>query len=187
MKVAETGLPGVLAIEPEIYSDGRGYFLETFHAGRYRAAGLPAAFVQDNVSFSKGRVLRGLHLQHPNGQAKLVYAVEGEIFDVAVDVRDGSPHFGQWAGEALSAANGRQLYIPEGFAHGFCVLSSQARVAYKCTAPYEAACELSVAWNDPDIGIAWPVSEPVLSQKDAAAPRLRDIERARLPRYEGPK
>ena len=186
LKVSGTGLPGVLLVTPDIHADGRGYFLETYNAGRYAAAGIPGAFVQDNISFSKGRVLRGLHLQHPAGQGKLVYAVEGEIFDVAVDVRDGSPDFGRWTAETLSAANGRQLYIPEGFAHGFCVVSDRARVAYKCTAPYDARAELAVAWNDPDIGIAWPVAEPVLSEKDAAAPRLRDIERGRLPKYKAP-
>lgn len=185
MKVSKTGLPGVMLIEPDIYSDGRGYFLETFHAERYLAAGLPDHFVQDNISFSKGRVLRGLHLQHPNGQGKLVYAVEGEIFDVAVDVRDGAPGFGHWTGEILSAANGHQLYIPEGYAHGFCVLSASARVAYKCTAPYDASAETTVLWNDPDIGIAWPVEQPIVSEKDAAAPRLHDIGRARLPKYRG--
>lgn len=186
MKVTETKLPGVLRVEPEIYADLRGYFLETFQAERYRAAGLPGDFVQDNVSFSKGRVLRGLHLQYPNPQGKLIYAVEGEIFDVAVDLRAGSPSFGRWSGERLSAGNGRQLYIPEGFAHGFCVVSDSARVAYKCTALFAPDCDLAVLWSDPDIGIDWPVKEPVLSEKDAGAPRLRDIDRARLPQYEGP-
>lgn len=183
MKVSESGLPGVLVIEPKIHSDNRGYFLETFNAERYLSAGVPDYFVQDNLSFSKANVLRGLHLQHPNGQGKLVYVVEGEIFDVAVDLRDGSPGFARWAGEILSAANGLQLYIPEGFAHGFYVLSETARVAYKCTAVFDAAAELTVRWDDPDIGIVWPVRDPLLSKKDAAAPLLRDIEPGRLPKF----
>ena len=185
LKVAKTGLPGVLLVQPDIFSDGRGYFLETYQTERYRAAGIPGPFVQDNISYSKTRVLRGLHLQHPGGQGKLVSAVQGEIFDVAVDVRDGSPDFGRWTAEILSAANGRQLYIPEGFAHGFCVLSNEARVSYKCTSLYDPAAELTVLWNDPDIAIAWPVNEPVVSQKDSAGRRLRDIEPARLPKYKG--
>lgn len=183
MKVRTTGLPGVILIEPEIYSDARGYFLETFQAARYAAAGIAGPFVQDNISFSGPRVLRGLHLQHSKAQAKLIFAAEGEIFDVAVDVRSGSPHFGRWTGARLSAENGHQLFIPAGFAHGFCVLSEHARVAYKCDTLYDKAAELSILWNDPDIGIEWPIQSPVLSPKDAAAPRLRDIDPARLPRY----
>lgn len=187
MKVRETEIPGVILIEPDIFSDRRGYFLETFQAERYAAAGIAGPFVQDNISYSGGRVLRGLHFQNPNGQAKLIFAAAGEIFDVAVDVRLGSPHFGRWTGARLSAESGRQLYIPAGFAHGFCVLSDAARVAYKCDAPYDKAAELSILWNDLDIGIDWPIESPVLSEKDAAAPRFRDIERARLPRFETSK
>ena len=187
MKVETTGLPGLLLIEPEVFRDARGYFLETFRADGYAAAGIPGPFVQDNVSFSHAGVLRGLHFQNPNGQAKLVFALEGEIFDVAVDVRAGSPSFGRWTGARLSADSGRQLYIPRGFAHGFCVLSQTARVAYKCDALYDPGSELSVMWNDPDIGIEWPLAAPVLSKKDAAAPRLADIDRARLPRFEKPR
>ena len=187
MKVSETGLPGVLVVEPKIHSDSRGYFLETFNAERYLGAGVPDYFVQDNLSFSKANVLRGLHFQHPNGQGKLVYAVEGEIFDVAVDVRDGSPNFAHWSAEILSADNGLQLYIPEGFAHGFCVLSETARVAYKCTAAYDAKAEMTIRWDDPDIAIAWPLTDPLVSKKDAAAPLLRDIARKRLPKYRAPK
>lgn len=183
MKVRETELPGVVVIEPDVFPDARGFFLETFRADRYAAAGIPAAFVQDNLSFSMAGVLRGLHFQQPRAQAKLVYAVQGEIFDVAVDVRLGSPHFGRWTAARLSGENGRQIFIPRGFAHGFCVLSGTARVAYKCDAVYDAPSELSLVWNDPDIGIAWPVDSPVLSAKDAAAPRLSEIERARLPRF----
>jgi dTDP-4-dehydrorhamnose 3,5-epimerase len=184
MKVAETELPGVLLIEPDVYADDRGHFLETFRDVRYEAAGMPALFRQDNLSFSTARVLRGLHLQHPSGQAKLVFAVEGEIFDVAVDVRVGSPGFGRWTGARLSADNRHQLFVPEGYAHGFCVLSNQARVVYKCTTLYDPKTEMSIAWNDPDIAIDWPVESPRLSAKDAAAPRLRDIDPGRLPRFE---
>lgn len=181
MKVTETSLPGVLLIEPDVFRDARGYFLETFRADRYAAAGIPGPFVQDNVSFSRGRVLRGLHIQNPNGQAKLVFALTGEVFDIAVDLRVGSPQFGRWTGVRLSEKDGRQLYIPKGFAHGFCVLSDEARVGYKCDAVYDQTNEFSVAWNDPDIGIAWPIESPVLSQKDAAAPRLSEIPRGKLP------
>jgi dTDP-4-dehydrorhamnose 3,5-epimerase len=183
VKVLQTELPGVLVIEPQLFADGRGFFLETFRAEGYRAAGIPGPFVQDNVSYSEARVLRGLHFQNPKGQGKLVFAVAGEIFDVAVDVRFGSPTFGRWTGARLTGDTGRQIYIPEGFAHGFCVLSGHARVAYKCTAVYDPASEMSVIWNDPDIGIAWPVDSPRISSKDAGAPRLRDIDRARLPRF----
>lgn len=185
MKVAETSLPGVLLVEPEVYRDARGHFVETFRADRYAEAGMPGPFVQDNVSFSRRGVLRGLHLQNPNAQAKLVTALEGEIFDVAVDVRVGSPHFGRWTGARLSADAGHQIYIPAGFAHGFCVLSDAARVGYKCDALYHPGSEMTVLWSDPEIGIDWPVAAPVLSKKDAAAARLADIPRARLPVYPG--
>ncbi len=187
MKVNETDLPGVMLIEPDVYADARGYFLETFQAERYAAAGIPGPFVQDNISYSGPRVLRGLHFQNPNAQAKLIFAAEGEIFDVAVDVRLGSPHFGRWTGARLTAESGWQLYIPGGFAHGFCVLSASARVTYKCDPPYDQAAELPILWSDPDIGIDRPIRKPILSEKDTAAPRLRDIERARLPRYETAK
>lgn len=187
MRVGKTSLPGVLLVESEVFRDARGFFLETFHADRYAAAGMPGPFVQDNVSFSGAGVLRGLHFQNPNGQAKLVFALQGEIFDVAVDVRSGSPHFGRWTAARLSGENGKQIYIPRGFAHGFCVLSETARVAYKCDAFYDPRMELSVAWNDPEIGIEWPIEAPVLSKKDTAAPRLADIDRGRLPRFEPPK
>jgi dTDP-4-dehydrorhamnose 3,5-epimerase len=182
MKVTETDLPGVLLVEPDVFVDDRGYFLETFRAERYARAGMAGPFHQDNLSFSQAGVLRGLHFQNPSAQAKLVFALEGEIFDVAVDVRAGSPGFGKWASARLSGDNRRQVYIPEGFAHGFCVLSPTARVMYKCTSVYDAAAEVSVLWNDPDLGIDWPLDSPTLSPKDAAAPRLRDIDPARLPR-----
>jgi dTDP-4-dehydrorhamnose 3,5-epimerase len=184
MKVTPTELPEVLVIEPDVYADDRGYFLETFRDSRYDDAGIRGPFRQDNLSFSTARVLRGLHLQHPGDQAKLVYAIEGDIFDVAVDVRVGSPRFGHWVGVRLTADNRRQIFIPEGFAHGFCVISERARVAYKCNTYYDPKTEMSVLWNDPDIGIAWPVAGPRLSAKDAAAPKLRDIDPARLPCFE---
>lgn len=183
MKVEETSLPGVLLIEPRVFGDDRGYFLETFRAERYQAAGIAGPFVQDNLSFSRGPVLRGLHLQHPRAQAKLVFVLAGEVFDVAVDVRPGSPSFGLWTGAHLSAENKRQLYIPTGFAHGFCVLSETVLFAYKCTDVYAPEAEITVRWNDPEIGIAWPPVEPVLSARDAAAPYLREIDADRLPPY----
>lgn len=185
MKVRETPLPGVLMVEPEVFGDGRGLFFETYRAQRYAEAGIPASFVQDNVSLSERGVLRGLHLQNPNPQGKLIYVLEGEVFDVAVDVRVGSPTFARWTGTVLSGENKLQLYIPEGFAHGFCVLSETALFAYKCTDVYTPASELSIIWNDPAIGIEWPVDGPLLSPRDAAAPRLGDIDPGRLPRYAG--
>ncbi|EAX48968.1 dTDP-4-dehydrorhamnose 3,5-epimerase [Thermosinus carboxydivorans Nor1] len=183
MKVIETKLSGVLLIEPDVYGDNRGYFLETWNAARYREYGLPEKFVQDNLSFSRRGVLRGLHFQNPNPQGKLVYVIQGEVFDVAVDIRPGSPTFGQWVGVTLSSDNKRQLYIPEGFAHGFCVLSDTALFAYKCTDFYNPQAEGGIIWNDFDIGIAWPVSEPIISDKDKANPRLRDIPSDKLAGY----
>lgn len=170
-----TALDGVLLIEPVVFRDTRGFFLETWHAGKYAAAGLDVRFVQDNHSKSQRGTLRGLHAQRRNPQGKLVRAVEGEIFDVAVDVRRGSPTFGKWVGEVLTAENFRQLYVPPGFVHGFCVLSETAQVEYKCTALYDPADELAVVWDDPEIAIVWPIAEPLLSAKDRTAPRLREI------------
>lgn len=177
MKFHETDLPGVLLIEPRIFPDDRGFFLETYHADRYRENGLAEAFVQDNHSKSKRGTLRGLHAQDRRPQGKLVRCVEGEIFDVAVDMRRGSPTFGRWVGEVLSAENFRQLYIPPDFLHGFYVMSETAQVEYKCTDVYDRGHEISVIWNDPEIGIEWPLDglEPILSDKDAAAPRLSEI------------
>lgn len=183
MNVFETGLPGVLLIEPEVFHDDRGFFLEIHHAERFAGAGIAGPFVQDNLSFSRHRVLRGLHFQTPNAQAKLIYVLHGEVYDVAVDVRAGSPNFGRWTAARLSADNKYQLYIPEGFAHGFCVTSETALLAYKCTDLYNPRADASVLWSDSDIGIDWPVDDPVLSAKDAAAPRLRDMDPDRLPRY----
>lgn len=183
MQVTPTELPEVLRIDPKVFGDARGYFFETWHRDRYAELGLPREFVQDNLSRSQRGILRGLHLQHPHAQGKLVQVLEGEVFDVAVDVRVGSPTFGRWVSEVLSFENHRQLWVPPGFAHGFCVTSETAVLSYKCTELYHPETELSVAWNDPKLGIPWPVKEPVLSKKDAAAQRLADIPTERLPRY----
>jgi dTDP-4-dehydrorhamnose 3,5-epimerase len=182
MRVLPTELPEVLLIEPDVYRDSRGFFLETWHQGRYEAAGIPGPFVQDNHSHSARHTLRGLHAQREHPQGKLVRASAGEMFDVAVDIRRGSPRFGRWVGFVLSGENFRQLWIPPGFAHGFCVLSEQVHVEYKCTGYYHKSDELAIAWNDPEIGIEWPVTHPTLSDKDrAAAPLRAQIER--LPAY----
>jgi dTDP-4-dehydrorhamnose 3,5-epimerase len=185
VKITPTTLPEVLLVEPQRFGDARGYFLETWREERYREAGINLPFVQDNLSRSVRGILRGLHLQHPTDQGKLVYVLFGEVFDVAVDVRVGSPNFGKWAGAILSDADHRQLWIPPGFAHGFCVTSESAVFAYKCTAPYSVAHELGVAWNDPALGIPWPVATPQLSGKDKALPRLAEIDPSRLPQYRG--
>lgn len=185
MTVTPTALPGVVLIEPRVFRDDRGYFLETWSEAKYGEAGLPTVFRQDNLSSSAVGVLRGLHYQFPTAQGKLVSVVRGEVFDVAVDIRVGSPTFGQWVGVVLSATSGHQLYIPEGFAHGFQVIGTEpALFAYKCTAGYDPAGQCSIRWDDPDIGIAWPISSPGLAPKDADAPRLRDVPPDRLPRFE---
>lgn len=183
MKVSKTKLPGVLVIDPEVFGDARGYFLETWHAQRYAELGVTESFVQDNLSMSGKGILRGLHLQHPYGQGKLVFVVQGEVFDVAVDVRVGSPTFGQWMSTVLSADNHRQVWIPPGFAHGFCVTSETALFTYKCTEAYHRETELGVAWNDPDLCIEWPVRAPRVSEKDAAFPWLAEIPADRLPSF----
>jgi len=183
MRALPTALPGVLVVEPEVYRDGRGLFLETYHADKYAAVGIALPFVQDNYSSSGARTLRGLHTQvgrHPQG--KLVHALRGEIFDVAVDVRRGSPTFRRWVGVKLTGDDFRQLYVPPGFLHGFCVLGAAAEVAYKCTAPWDPSAEVSVRWDDPELAIDWPLADPVLSAKDAAAPRLAEVL-DRLPTY----
>jgi len=182
MRVEPTALPGVLLVEPTVHRDPRGFFLETYHAGKYAGAGVDAIFVQDNHSRSEGPILRGLHAQQRRPQGKLVRAVEGTIFDVAVDIRIGSPTFKRWVGHELSAENFRQLWVPEGFAHGFCVVSGPAQVEYKCTALYDSEDEMTIAWNDPEIGIRWPIAAPLLSVKDAAAPPLAQLL-DRLPIY----
>jgi dTDP-4-dehydrorhamnose 3,5-epimerase len=183
MKTIPTKLPGVVLIEPRAYRDQRGYFLETWNQERYQDLGLPATMVQDNLSWSRRGVLRGLHLQYPACQGKLVYALSGQIYDVVADVRVGSPHFGHWMAFDLSLENGRQVYVPPGFAHGFCVLSATALVAYKCTEFYRPECEIGVAWNDPDLAIDWPLALPTLSAKDARLPKLRDLTSGSLPSY----
>ena len=185
MKVTETELAGVLLIEPDVFPDERGHFLEIFRADRYAEAGIRGPFLQDNASFSTRGILRGLHFQNPLPQAKIVWVAEGEVFDVAVDIRQGSPAFGKWTSARLSGDNHRQLYIPEGFAHGFCVVSATARLVYKCTDVYDPSAEAVVLWSDPDLAIDWPIENPRLSPKDAAAPQLKDVDPARLPRYPG--
>lgn len=180
---ASITIPGLQLIEPRIFADSRGYFLETWNDDRYEALGFTSRMVQDNLSFSKQGVLRGLHFQNPLPQGKLISVMAGEIFDVAVDIRVGSPTFGLWNGVTLSSENHQQFYIPPGFAHGFCVLSPTALVAYKCTELYQPKNELTIAWNDPSLAIQWPIAEPILSQKDADAARLADIKRERLPIY----
>jgi dTDP-4-dehydrorhamnose 3,5-epimerase len=181
MKLIETRLPGVVVIEPAVFRDDRGFLSEVWNQRRYDDAGLGVRFVQDNLSSSKRGVLRGLHYQWPAGQGKLVSVLEGEVFDVAVDIRAGSPTFGEWVGASLSSDNKHQIYIPQGFAHGFAVLSETALVLYKCTEFYTPSDEGSVRWDDPAIGIAWPIVDPILAPKDAAAPRLADVPSGRLP------
>ena len=183
MKMIKTTLPGVLIFEPKVLPDGRGYFLETWSLKRYEDAGIKESFVQDNVSFSQKGILRGLHFQCPQSQGKLVQVLSGQVFDVAVDIRAGSPAFGQWVSTILSEANHRQMYAPVGFAHGFCVLSETATFLYKCTDYYNSSTEAGIIWNDPEIGIDWPVKEPVLSDKDSRYPCLKDIPAGKLPQY----
>jgi len=182
MKFTETRLPGVILVEPTVHRDDRGFFLESFHARKYADAGIDVAFVQDNHSRSGRGTLRGLHLQHPHGQAKLVRVIQGSVFDVAVDVRVGSPHFGGWVGFELSAESQNQLFIPAGFAHGFAVTSDTADFEYKCSDFYTPTDEVVVRWDDPAIGIEWPVETPTLSARDARAPSLAELM-DRLPRY----
>ncbi len=184
MEFIRSEIPDVILVEPKVFRDERGFFLETYHAEKYREGGIDVEFVQDNHSRSRRGTLRGLHSQIEHPQGKLVRAIQGTIFDVAVDVRRGSPSFGRWVGYELSAENFRQLYIPVGFVHGFCVLSDTAEVEYKCTDIYCPEGELSVIWNDPEVAIEWPISDPVLSDKDAQNPRLAEIEE-RLPQYAG--
>ena len=174
MKVIPTSHPEVLLVEPDIFSDDRGFFMESFHAGKYSQHGIPGEFMQDNQSRSSRGVLRGLHYQLEHPQGKLVRVLRGEVFDVAVDIRKGSPHFGEAVCVALSASDHRQLYIPPGFAHGFCTLSEQADFFYKCTDLYAPGDEYGIAWDDPDIAIDWPQLEFSLSEKDKQHPRLCD-------------
>jgi dTDP-4-dehydrorhamnose 3,5-epimerase len=183
VKFIETRLPGCVVIEPNVFGDARGFFYEGYNAAKFKEAGLDLAFVQSNVSRSARGVLRGLHYQWPNPQGKLVSVLEGEVFDVGVDIRRGSPTFGQWAGVTLSAENKRHFYVPEGFAHGFVVLSEHATFCYQCTNLYDAKADAGVRWNDAALAIDWPVSDPQLSDKDAKAPFLADVAPDRLPVY----
>jgi len=175
----KTELPGVVLVVPDVHRDARGLFMETYHARKYREGGIDATFVQDNQSRSRRGTLRGLHAQLRSPQGKLVRTVAGEIWDVAVDIRPDSPTFGGWAGATLTEDNAHQLWIPPGFAHGFCVLSETADVEYKCSALYDPADEIAIQWNDPAIGIRWPIADPTLSARDQAAKALRECE-ARL-------
>jgi dTDP-4-dehydrorhamnose 3,5-epimerase len=183
MKVIETDLPGCVVIEPQVHGDARGYFYESFNAEKYKEVGLDLRFVQSNVSRSARGVLRGLHYQWPNPQGKLVNVLEGEVYDVAVDIRVGSPTFGHWAAAMLSADNKRHFWIPEGFAHGFAVLSAHATFCYQCTALYDHAADAGIRWNDAEIGVDWPLGAPQLSDKDQHAPFLREIAPEKLPKF----
>jgi len=185
VKRIETDLPGCVIFEPRVFEDARGFFFEAFNCEKLAEHGLHPQFVQGNVSSSGRGVLRGLHYQWPKPQGKYVSVVEGEVWDVAVDVRRGSPHFGRWTAVVLSAQNRRHFWIPEGFAHGFVVLSERAVFTYLCTQSFDAAADGAIAWDDPQLAIDWPVSSPSLSPKDAAAPRLADIDPQRLPVFHG--
>lgn len=181
MKVIETSLPGVLIIEPKVFADSRGFFVEMYQRERYQSMGFPAEFIQDNLSFSSRGVLRGMHCQSPHAQGKLVQVLQGEVWDVAVDIRRGSPYFGRWIAVTLSSATKKQVYLPPGFAHGFCVLSETALLSYKCTDAYYPGDEFGFRWDDPEVAIAWPIEQPLLSEKDACLPLLCQIAPERLP------
>jgi dTDP-4-dehydrorhamnose 3,5-epimerase len=180
MNVRTCDLAGLLILEPKVFGDSRGFFLETWNRRRYQEAGIDADFVQDNLSLSRRGTLRGLHFQNPNPQGKLLQVLEGEVFDVAVDLRRSSPTFGRWHGLALSAENKLQFYIPSGFAHGFQVLSETALFHYKCTDFYSPGDERAIRWDDTDLGIEWPMTTPILSDKDFRAPRLCELPSDRL-------
>jgi dTDP-4-dehydrorhamnose 3,5-epimerase len=180
MKIVGCDIPGVLLIEPKVFGDRRGFFLETWNQQRYREAGIEATFVQDNLSFSGRGTLRGLHFQNPAPQAKLVSVLQGKAFDAVVDVRRKSPTFRQWRGFSLSSEDKRQLFVPAGLAHGFQVLSETVLFHYKCSGFYSPKDEITIRWDDPDLAIVWPLANPVLSDKDARAPTLRDVPLERL-------
>lgn len=184
MKVIETDLPGCLVFEPRVFGDDRGFFYESFNRDKLLDVGLDLQFVQGNVSSSAKGVLRGLHYQWPKPQGKLVSVLEGEVWDVAVDIRRGSPTFGKWEAVVLNAENKRHFWIPEGFAHGFVVLSDAATFTYLCTQTYDASADAGIRWNDASLAVDWPVSEPSLSGKDAQAPLLEEIDEDRLPVFE---
>lgn len=183
MRVIETSLPGVMVVEPRVFGDERGHFYESYNEAQYRENGIDTRLVQTNVSRSARDVLRGLHYQWPNPQAKLVSVLEGEVYDVAVDIRHGSPTFGNWVGVMLSAENHRHLWIPEGFAHGFCVVSEFATFTYQCSTLYDPTADRAIHWNDGDIAVDWPVSRPLLSAKDLRAPFLGEVSADQLPTF----
>lgn len=185
IQFTEKPVPGVFLVKPAVFEDDRGFFMETYHKERYSDAGISDKFIQDNHSHSRQWTLRGLHYQLRNPQGKLVYVISGKILDIAVDIRFGSPTFGRWTGTLLSNENKHQLYIPEGFAHGFCVLSETADVIYKCSDLYTPGDEYGVLWSDPDIDIVWPIENPILSEKDSKNPKLSDIPEDQLPVYKG--
>ena len=185
VKFTEKSLPGVFTIEPTVFKDDRGFFMETYHREKYAEIGVDQTFVQDNRSRSTRRTLRGLHYQLHHPQGKLVYVTSGKILDVAADIRRGSPTFGRWTGTILSEENNRQLFIPEGFAHGFCVLSETADVVYKCSELYDPDDEHGILWSDPTIDIVWPIENPILSEKDSQSPLLAEMPEELLPVYRG--
>lgn len=180
MDVFDADLPGVRVIQPDVYTDDRGAFLETWNARDYGKEGLNMTFVQDNLSRSRHHVLRGLHFQNPRPQGKLISVLQGEVYDVVVDIRSGSSTFGEWEGTVLSAENARQLYVPEGFAHGFVVTSDEALFHYKCTDFYHPEAEGVIRWDDPQLGIDWPVDDPIVSERDQAASLLADLSSDRF-------
>jgi dTDP-4-dehydrorhamnose 3,5-epimerase len=182
MNIIPVDLPEIVLIEPRVFEDRRGYFLETYQAQRYLDHGIPAGFVQDNLSYSRQGVVRGLHYQLQQPQGKLVMVLQGEVIDVVVDIRPDSPHFGKWSKNTLSSENHRQLYVPPGFAHGFLVTSAMAIVLYKCTDYYNPGDEYGILWNDPNLGIDWPVAEASLSDKDETYPPLQEVPPAHLPK-----
>ena len=183
MKVTPTNLKGVVIVEPDVYGDHRGFFLESYQQQRYQETGIDVPFVQDNISFSLRHTLRGLHYQYPKCQAKLVQALQGKIYDVAVDIRRGSPTFGQWTAAVLTSENHRQLFIPEGFAHGYCVLSETAQCLYKCSEYYSPRDEGGIRWDDSQLEIEWPIDDPVLSERDQGLACLDAMDPDRLPVY----
>jgi len=187
LSVRETGLAGVRLLRPDVFADPRGFFLETFHAAKYAALGIRKPFVQDNHSHSRKGTVRGLHYQLARPQAKLVYVVQGEILDAVVDIRRGSPSFGKWVTVTIRAPDRTALYVPEGFAHGFCAISETVDVLYKCTDLYEPADEYGILWNDPALNIPWPVQDPILSEKDRSYPPLAEVPESRLPPWPGPR
>lgn len=183
MQITPTALPEVLLIEPKVFSDSRGFFYESFQTQRYSEAGLPPHFVQDNFSHSQKNTLRGLHYQLKHPQGKLVYVTRGKVLDIAVDIRVGSPTFGQWVSVILDAEKPQQFYIPPGFAHGFCVLSDEADFFYKCTDYYHPEDEQGIIWNDSDLNINWPTTHPLLSAKDQLYRSLQQMPEELLPKY----